>query len=492
MKQAKKLRLTRTLAWVLLTLLMCTGCAMAIGCNVQEPKRKPGNTTAAQETTNADDREDYPQYDKDFRIMHRSNYAYEFKASDSEGANVVNDAVYSRNQVIEKRYNVSIKNLTYNNGWKDATRNTEFEQQLSTWMTAQEDACDLIAGYHRYIYPTVSNDWYLDWQTVPGIDLKADEWQNGINDVLTVNGKTYAITGDITLTFWKFMSSVVFNDRLAKDYASENLYSVVSSGRWTLEYMMNVAKEVGTSGEGTNRIYGFASDIDVAIDAFASSFGVETLVKDNSGNYQFQVETEKNSAILDQLVQLYTESYSYQEQNKGTDGSNDPSKYLFTGGQVLFNPMRFEMIERLRDMSDNYGVLPYPKLDNTQQNYRTAITDGVSLMFVPKTVKNTEMVGTVTAALAKQSREIVNPRYIEVVLKGNAARDSQSLAMIDLIRNNVFIDPGYVLTSAGFCFREPVKAGVFKQGSASLSSFWSENQGRITTALEKILAYHQK
>ena len=155
MKQARKLRLTRTLAWVLLTLLMCTGCAMAIGCNVQEPERKPGNTTAAQETTNADDGEDYPQYDKDFRIMHRSNYAYEFKASDSEGANVVNDAVYSRNQVIEKRYNVSIKNLTYNNGWKDATRNTEFEQQLSTWMTAQEDACDLIAGYHRYIYPTV-------------------------------------------------------------------------------------------------------------------------------------------------------------------------------------------------------------------------------------------------------------------------------------------------------------------------------------------------
>ena len=310
MKQARKLRLTRTLAWVLLTLLMCTGCAMAIGCNVQEPEGKPGNTTATQETTNADDGEDYPQYDKDFRIMHRSNYAYEFKASDSEGANVVNDAVYSRNQVIEKRYNVSIKNLTYNNGWKDATRNTEFEQQLSTWMTAQEDACDLIAGYHRYIYPTVSNDWYLDWQTVPGIDLKADEWQNGINDVLTINGKTYAITGDITLTFWKFMSSVVFNDRLAKDYASENLYSVVSSGRWTLEYMMDVAKEVGSSGEGTNRIYGFASDIDVAIDAFASSFGVETLVKDNSGNYQFQVETEKNSAILDQLVQLYTESYS--------------------------------------------------------------------------------------------------------------------------------------------------------------------------------------
>ena len=149
------------------------------------------------------------------------------------------------------------------------------------------------------------------------------------------------------------------------------------------------------------------------------------------------------------------------------------------------------MIERLRDMSDNYGVLPYPKLDNTQQNYRTAITDGVSLMFVPKTVKNAEMVGTVTAALAKQSREIVNPRYIEVVLKGNAARDSQSLAMIDLIRNNVFIDPGYVLTSAGFCFREPVKTGVFG-GSASLPSFWNENQGRITTALEKILAYHQK
>ena len=487
MRQSQKFRLTRISAWGLL-LLLCASCTMAFGCNVKDAGAEPGKTVATQEATNADDGEDYPQYDKDFRIMHRTNYSYEFQASDSAGANVVNDAVYSRNQVIEKRYNVTIKNLTYNNGWKDGARNTEFEQQLSTWMRAQEDACDLISGYHRYIYPTVSNDWYLDWQTVPGVNLKADEWQNGINDVLTINGKTYAITGDITLTFWKFMSSVVFNDRLAKDYASENLYSVVSSGRWTLEYMMNVAKEVGTTGEGANRIYGFASDIDVAIDAFASGFGVETLEKDNNGNYQFRVETEKNAAILDKLVQLYTEEYSYQDQRT----QNDPSKELFTGGQVLFNPMRFEMIERLRDMSDNYGVLPYPKLDNTQQNYRTAITDGVSLMFVPKTVKNAEMVGTVTAALAKESREIVNPRYIEVVLKGNAARDSQSLAMIDLIRNNVFIDPGYVLTSAGFCFRDPVKAKVFKEGNASLSSFWSEAQGRATTALDKILAYHRK
>ena len=101
--------------------------------------------------------------------------------------------------------------------------------------------------------PTVENDWYVDWLTVPNIDLRADEWQNGINDVLTINNKNYTITGDITLTFWKAMSAMVFHDGLLRDYCDENIYDVVSSGKWTMEYMMNIAQKVPSTGEGTKR-----------------------------------------------------------------------------------------------------------------------------------------------------------------------------------------------------------------------------------------------
>lgn len=499
MKKAPKTCLTRTLALLSLLLLVCASCLTAIGCNVKGPNTKPSdNTTAVQDqTTSGEPEVVYPEYDKDFRIMHRSDRPYEFKVKDTVGADPVNDAVYSRNQLIEKRYKITIKNLTYDGNWDNRNSPGAFKDTLKVWMDANEDAVDLIAGYHRVMLPTVENDWYVDWLTVPNIDLRAEEWQNGINDVLTINNKNYTITGDITLTFWKAMSAMVFHDGLLRDYCDENIYDVVSSGKWTMEYMMNIAQKVPSTGEGTNRIYGFASNNSIALDAFASGFGMQTVTKDENGNFRFALETDRNTMLLDKLVELYQAEYTYREQyNTQLDHANDPSHALFPNRQVLFNAMQFEMIERpnIRNMTENYGVLPYPKFDSDQENYHTLVADGVSLMFVPKTEKDLEMVGTVTAALAEASRELVNPKYIEVVLQGSVSRDEQSAAMIDLIRNNVFVDPGYILNAtAGLALRDLTMKNAFKfDGPKTLKVYWEEKGAGAENALSEFLAFYNK
>lgn len=503
MKKAPKTGLTRTLALILLLLLVCASCLTAIGCNVKEPETKPGNnTTAAQgQTTSGEPEVEYPQYDKDFRIMHRSDRPYEFKVKDTSTADPVNDAVYSRNQLIEKRYNVTIQNLMYDGSWENRDADGAFKKTLSVWMEAQQDAVDLIAGYHRVMLPTVANGWYVDWLTVPNIDLRADEWQNGINDVLTINNKNYSITGDITLTFWKAMSAMVFNDAMLPDYLDNgvDIYEVVSSGKWDLDYMMRIAQKVSSTGEGTNRIYGFASNNSIALDAFASGFGMQTVTKDENGNFRFALETDRNTMLLDKLVKLYQAEYTYREQyNQELDHANDPSHALFPTGHVLFNAMQFEMIERsnIRGMNDKYGVLPYPKFDSNQENYHTLVADGVSLMFVPntKTEKDLEMVGTVTAGLAEASRELVNPKYIEIVLQGTVSRDEQSAEMIDLIRNNVFVDPGYILNgTAGLALRNLTINNAFNfDGPKTLKVYWETYGAGAQTKLNELLDFYNK
>lgn len=482
MNRPSDTRVARVFA--LLLLLAVVGCALA-GCSNEN--NKPAVTT---KPVTEDNGKTYPNYDgKEFRIMFRSSYAYEFRADEGNTGDRINDAVYTRNELIQTRYNVTFRNLIYNHSWKYATLDTEFTDTLANWMNVGEDAVDLIAGYHRYVLPTVANDWYLDWQDIPGIDLKADTWQNGINETLTIGGNTYAITGDIALTFWKMMSSMVFNKQLAIALDAGNLYDLVTAGDWTLEKMMELSSKLGTSDGGAAR-YGFASDSDVAIDAFVTSFGVRTVNISEDGVATIDVVNDRSLKVTDRLIALYSSEYSYKDHKT----ENDPSKEYFTAGNVLFNAMRFEMIERLRKLEFDYGVLPYPKLDSDQKEYCSSVTDGVSLMFVPKTVPNTELVGTITQALAEESRTSVRPEYIELVLKGNAARDAQTMAMIDLIRDTIMVDPGYILNGRiGLAIRNVVRTNIgLGDKQTGLRSYWEGHSEAAKASLDKFIAAYTK
>ena len=482
MERPFTIRAVRVLA--LFLMLAVFGGAL-VGCS--KDNNKPTVTT---EPVTEEEGVTYPDFGgKDFRIMFRSGYAYEFRAEEGNTGDRINDAVYARNELIQNRYHVTFRNMIYNHSWKYATLNTEFVDTLTNWMNVGEDAVDLIAGYHRYVLPTVANDWYLTWQDIPGIDLKADTWQNGINETLTIDGKTYAITGDISLTFWKMMSSMVFNKQLAIALDAGNLYDVVTAGDWTLEKMMELPGKLSTS-DGSVFRYGFASDSDVAIEAFVTSFGVRTVDMKEDGTVTLNVVSDRSLKVTDKLIQLYTAEYSYKDHKT----ENDPSKEYFTAGNVLFNAMRFEMIERIRKLEFDYGVLPYPKLDDDQEEYYSSVTDGVSLMFVPKTVPDKDLVGTVTQALAEESRKTVRPEYIELVLKGNAARDAQTLAMIDLIRDTVKVDPGYILNGrAGLAIRNAVRSNMgLGDKPTGLETYWQGHSEAAKASLDKFITAYKK
>lgn len=479
----KRLPTIHRVRMLILLLLLSILSGMLFGCNNGNPV--PPSTTVTDTAEETETGSDYPSTadygGRSFRIMHRTNYAYEFKADGYSGAKI-NDAVYARNQYIEERYNISITNLTYTETWQ----NREFSGVLTTQMNAGEDASDLIAGDQHYTVPTILNGWYLTWQEIPYLNLQASEWQNGITDVMTINGRTYAITGDIALTFWKFMSCMVFNKNLALSYGDENLYQVVTSERWTLEYMLSLCKEVG--GEyGGIPVYGYASDWDVSVDAFKDGFDAPSLIIEEDGNMRFDVVNEKSQAVAESLIDLYQAEYSYVKPGE------DPSKTLFSSGNVLFNPMRFEMIERLRKLEFDYGVLPYPKWNEAQTGYCTGIADGVSMFLVSKYVPDTEFVGIITRALAEESRKDVVPEYINIVLKGNSVRDQQSTMMVDLIRNSVYVDPGYVLVSGGgLALRNVVDSVLRGTDPTTLTEYWKKKEGDALKKLENIKNFYAK
>ena len=85
-----------------------------------------------------------------------------------------------------------------------------------------------------------------------------------------------------------------------------------------------------------------------------------------------------------------------------------------------------------------------------------------------------EFVGIITEALAAESYKSVVPAYYDVVLKTKASRDEDSAEMIDLIRDTIIIDFGYIhstaLNTVGHLFVQQVRAGTSNIVSAFKSA----------------------
>jgi len=92
-------------------------------------------------------------------------------------------------------------------------------------------------------------------------------------------------------------------------------------------------------------------------------------------------------------------------------------------------------------MEDDYAILPFPKLDDTQTEYYSHINSFFPVAScVPVTCGRMDIVGYVMEALAFLSQTTVVPEINEVVLKEKVARDEDSKLMIDLIYRNMTTD----------------------------------------------------
>jgi hypothetical protein len=122
---------------------------------------------------------------------------------------------------------------------------------------------------------------------------------------------------------------------------------------------------------------------------------------------------------------------------------------------------------KFRDCESPYGIIPYPKYDETQETYYSR-TEGAYIHIYPITLTQYELAGAVTEAMACESRNMVIPVYYDEVLKSKYTRDRNSTAMLDLIYGNRFYDLGDTL----FCsvIRDGVFAGKFKENDKNLQS----------------------
>ncbi|MGM9625496.1 MAG: hypothetical protein ACI3XM_07280 [Eubacteriales bacterium] len=199
--------------------------------------------------------------------------------------------------------------------------------------------------------------------------------------------------------------------------------------------------------------------------------------------------------------------YSLLWENVGTYVRNDQDSvnaffydYVenFANGQALFSPMYIQYLikDKMRDMKDEYGVLPYPKLDENQESYMTYVLPRHGGFMLPKTLSEEKagMIGYVVECMSAYSYTELRPAIYDVALKTKGVRDEDSIAMIDLILDSRKYDfVGALQWGATFKFTQAETfRNLLSKKNKDITSFYESNKASAEKYIEKLIAQFEE
>jgi hypothetical protein len=188
-------------------------------------------------------------------------------------------------------------------------------------------------------------------------------------------------------------------------------------------------------------MFGFVTTTGTVVNAFPGAFDMKITYKDADNIPHPQLDVGKWTAAAEKLVDLH---YNQQSALTLPDGSDrDIIVPMFQENRALFFPQTLSFAQDLRAMETDFGILPFPMYDGSQGSYHSVVRNAMSLIGIPTTVSSPEDCGLIMEALAAESYKTVIPAYYEVSLKVKQARDEESGQMLDIIRENLWMNFGY-------------------------------------------------
>ncbi len=471
--------------------------AAACGDTQTAPEKETGTQSIQEETTAADTeaprlQASVPERDfggVSFEILTAGNWAndwteiYEFSAEELNG-DPINDAVFQRNAAIEDRFHVKIVEINHmgiDNGGGTGAGAKLIQQSVMAGDQAYDAA--LMGAYD--VSSLSYNNCLLDLLSeVPYIDLSQPWWDQKANVDLAMRGKMYYTTGDISTIDNDCTFCFLFNKNLLHTYDMEDPYALVRDGKWTIDKFISMTSNVsrdlnGDSKYDENDLYGFCIWQDSMM-GMINAAGEKFCTINEKGDLALTLNTERSLTMFNKYIELAsdrTAAYSIFH-------SGDNIETMFANDQVLFYSRYLCIIKKYRDMTTDFGILPYPKYDENQAEYYSTVAPyGCSFICVPSVLENVEMSGIILEAMAAESMYTVTPAYYTITLEGKMMRDNDSSEMLDIILGNRVFDLGLFYQVGGY--NEEIM-NLFRNNKRDFTSMCEKFEKRANKKLDEI------
>ncbi|MBQ3179032.1 MAG: hypothetical protein IJB52_14515 [Clostridia bacterium] len=396
----------------------------------------------------------------------------------------INDAIYNRDQIIADSYNAVIA----------------YEQTDPCKPGATAFQNNVVAGdetYSMIIGPALGSG--IASLANAGVLFNLNElssgadanwaspwWSSLMYDTMQLNGKFLYTTGDIASSVYQAPFCVFYNVDMGLDYGYDpaELYEMVNNGEWTYSELFAMTKDMNADLNGDNaytHLDDFAGVIiqkgKDTINALLTSCGVHMSEIDAEGKLVVDLNNEFTITAAEMLHTLYNPVFEY------TD-NKDPTHRMFPEARGLFMIHKVETATAaLREMEDDFAILPMPKYDTEQSGYNHLLSGWVDCFIgLPKNLTDTEFAGFITEALARASFTLIRPAAFETTLKGKTARDAESLAMLDIIFNTLYLDFNCLNDFGTIC--DKVATNVI--AGQGLASVFASTESAVQSAIDKV------
>ena len=363
--------------------------------------------------------------------------------------------VLDRNGLIEEQYGVTVKAFAVDNVVET------LQQDLSAGAATYDAAMPFMGDATALAQ---EGSFYDLYDFADYIHLDAPWWDQEANKNLSLAGKLYFTTGDISIMQKIVSSCILFNRELYAEICHEtygDLYQMVRDGKWTFDTMhemgrMATMEKDGVSGMSYNDQWGMVGTNSIGGMYIAS--GNKLIVKDHNDIPQISLgSTEASIRYAEKVLEIYQDDSWFintQKIEKQWTERNvwEAAMGAFGNKRSLFCGSAFSALKKLRayDVDSIYGIVPLPKATVDQDKYYTPAS--VSMAYgicIPVNVPDANFSAYMIEALACGGKNFVTPAYYEVALKSRAAKDDGSEEMLDLIFGNVVYDLGSMYNFGG-------------------------------------------
>jgi hypothetical protein len=486
---------------VLLLALLMIASAASCGNNGSSTDTSTENSseiTTSIETT--DERfsikEDLPVKDYggySIRILMRNSTSPDWIGdmfSEAETGEVISDAIYNRNAVVSERFNVKFELI------RSSDNNYETDGVKS--ILAGEDAYDIIVPHARAAFKYAEQNLCLDWnKDLPYVDLDKPWWDADARNSFEINKALYTMVGDISYQALAQTDCMLFNKALFDKYNEEYPYQKVLDGKWTFSEFSRLVKICSDdlNGDGLYEpdkdLFGYVTYQWVGPIQAITTGGGRVVSQDKNGTLVITLNTERNQKIFEDYFKLLDLDNCYLELNRDAKLSIFDCRKVFQEGRALFLDGALNDISYMRDMKDDFGIIPAPKYDETYDKYYTNVDSGTNLFIVPITNSDSERTSIILEALCAEGYRRVIPAYYEVALQKKYTRDDLSVQMLEIIKEGRIFDIGYYYCGGIFG-----STGYWLASSDypdhNFSTFYATNESAVKTSLQKILDEYGK
>jgi len=396
--------------------------------------------------------------------------------AESENGDLLNDAAYRRNREVEELLNIDIMQTLI-------AGTAEHEKTFKNSVLADGDEYDLICYWSPGARASFITEGLIgDWNDLENIDLSAAWYNQTANETYSIGGKQYFAVSDFTFPVqqhWRFL----FNKGMMDDFQLDYPYQAVYDGKWTYDmlrtYIKNTYQDLNSNGKADlEDSFGFAANF-ATLGAMPLNSG-EMPVKVTENGFELNLYSERLVDIVEDMVGFVSNEDCYIELVTG-----NKLYQIFNAGRAMFEIYSSDPA-LLRDIEFDFGYLPYPKFDETQEDY--VVWSAGGMMAYPINAKDTAFTGTVIEALSAGSAKYMKDAFVNKYIEGKVLRDEDSVKIYRMMRDLATYDLSYNIDPSGK-LTEGAQYRTFNQKkSADLSSWWAANKDAIQTKYDELFA----